>query len=174
MYARAPKRPFLVSASMIMKYSFNTFRPQNNRFRSLDLLIGCTNVRVLDLSGNQVQSFHGVSTLDQIEVLDLSRNLIESLDDNSLKQLANCKRLRSLDLSHNRISLISRLEEGHEQTNEQPIFSELKTLNMDGNPILPTGYGIVQSIFRHLVRLNGEPIKRKISGREITLASGQQ
>jgi protein phosphatase 1 regulatory subunit 7 len=70
-------------------------------------LTHCRNLRHLDLCQNNIDSFEGISELRNLEILDVSRNRINTEALNGLKA---CSKLQELRLAHNRIESASTLK----------------------------------------------------------------
>lgn len=98
-----------------------------NRVREAgDSLRCCTALEHLDLSGNQIQSTHGLHHCEQLRHLSISRNGLEDL-----VSIAACKQLSHLVASDNKISNFP----------DVWLSPFIQTLNLSGNKIrsLPRG-----------------------------------
>ncbi len=95
---------------------------QTNKIKKLRILDDCDNLQVLNLSDNQLNSA-GLALLQKItglKSIDFSYNEIDSLEN-----FTNLRELESLNLSNNEIREIPPL----------PNLSRLKFLDLTGNPI---------------------------------------
>ena len=95
---------------------------QTNKIRKLRILDECTNLQILNLSDNQLNSA-GLTLLSKItglKSIDFSYNKIDSLE-----HFANLREIESLNLSYNELKEIPPL----------PNLSRLKYLDLTGNPI---------------------------------------
>eukprot|EP00938_MAST-03A_sp_MAST-3A-sp1_P007506 g7506.t1 len=70
-------------------------------------LTQCRNLKHLDLCQNNINSLEGIGDLRNLEILDVSRNC---LDTDSIKELKSCTKLQELRLAHNRIESVSDLK----------------------------------------------------------------
>ena len=100
--------------------SENRIREAGNSLRC------CTALEHLDLSGNQIQSTHGLPHCEELRHLSISRNGLEDLDG-----IAACKQLSHLVASDNKISRVP----------DVWLSPFIQTLNLSGNKIrsLPRG-----------------------------------
>jgi Leucine-rich repeat (LRR) protein len=75
----------------------------NSGIQDLDGISSLTSVVELRLSNNKINDLSPLALHDTLEILDLSRNLVDEIV--SCEILGTCKRLISLDLTDNPVSL---------------------------------------------------------------------
>ncbi|XP_063702564.1 leucine-rich repeat-containing G-protein coupled receptor 5A [Culicoides brevitarsis] len=104
---------------------------KSNMLETVPVLGGCKELRLLDFSGNQIESLHGhlFRGLEMVHDLLLSHNEIHSISEDAFSGLV---RLQSLDLESNNIKYI--------HPNAFTHFLQIEDINLGNNqfPDLPT------------------------------------
>ncbi|KAH8605077.1 putative Leucine Rich repeats (2 copies) [Trypanosoma vivax] len=117
-----------------------------NDIGSVDFLSKTPFLRHLYLSGNKIEYLHGISNFSSLETLCLSDNAINSFE--GLERLPN---LRVLSLNFNKISSFEHYAK----------FPSLHTLNLVGNPLteIPSYRSMAIAINNfNLVSIDGHPV----------------
>lgn len=107
--------------SSITHLNFSNF----NSIASISHLSHCKYLKTLNLSHNTISKIEGLNNLKQLQRLDLSYNRITKIQG-----LNTCKALIHLNLSFNLVTDINDLL-------QLTTLSELKDLNLLGNPLAP-------------------------------------
>lgn len=112
---------------------------------------------MLDLSGNQLDTIHGIGKLPDLERLNLTRNRLKRLSLKTGMELRECNNLRSLDLSENQISSIS-LSSDFEECQVEDFFAfacpSIRNLLTHGNPVSLDISSALREKLPHLAFLN--------------------
>ena len=99
----------------------------DNQIRTADLNMLPSSVQVLDLSRNRLQSLMGFAKLQNLQTLDVSGN---SLSDESVSFLRQMENLAVLDISDNKIENIDSLLG----------LASIRVLKLKGNPVTASPY----------------------------------
>jgi hypothetical protein len=130
---------------------------QNNRLSRIDFSNWSAGIRVLDLSGNLLDSIHGIAKLPDLERLNVAKNRLKRLSIITGMELRKCNNLRSLDLSENQISSIS-LSSDFEECKVEDFFAfacpSIRILITQVNPLSLDIPSILSAKLPHLVFLN--------------------
>lgn len=102
-----------------------------NNIQNLKFLISCRNLEFINLSHNQLITVEGFILCPNLQEIILSNNKIDSI-----KTLARCANLRLLDLSFNKLQSV-------EQLQKLSLNKRLSVLNLNGNEVIwEKGYKI--------------------------------
>ena len=102
-----------------------------NNIQNLKFLISCRNLEFINLSHNQLTTVEGFILCPNLQEIILSNNKITSI-----KTLARCSNLRLLDLSFNKLQAV-------EQLQKLSLNNKLSVLNLNGNEVIwEKGYKI--------------------------------
>ncbi|XP_038064484.1 protein phosphatase 1 regulatory subunit 7-like [Patiria miniata] len=82
-------------------------RLDSNRLRKLDSreIASCSQLTVLDISSNKIDTLHSLNCLSSLEELHATHNGLRAVTD-----LSRCKKLNEVNLSHNKLSDVSGLK----------------------------------------------------------------
>ncbi|CAM9174513.1 unnamed protein product [Ascophyllum nodosum] len=126
----------------------------NIGIRCIENLGGCTNIRALTLTGNQIRKICGLDDLLSLERLDLSSNYITRIEN--LEHLTN---LQSLDLKGNQITNVDDVKTLSSLPNMRRLF--LQGYQGDvGNPACqhPAYHSTITRLLPRLEVLDGESL----------------
>lgn len=88
--------------------------------------INCPELKILNLSNNQIHVIQNLDHLRSLQTLTLSKNFLSSFE--SLEHLGSCSEtLTNIDLTENKIEGDDRII---------PLFSHVKCLYLIGNPFV--------------------------------------